>query len=272
MDQDKIEINEESLPDASEEQMPKQDIENASQSPASDTDEASDPMPSSEDIALSDETPDETIADGVDEPEDDLPAEHREAQTATAPETSVQTKKSSVPKERGVDGRYDFVELFVFTLVAVLILTSFFFRHSFVEGDSMEQTLSDGEHLVLASFLYTPKAGDIVVCEDYSTGIRNPIVKRVIATEGQRVDIFSGSEVYVDGVLLDESDYVYIDRPDVFYEYPMSFTVSEGHLFVLGDHRNNSSDSRAFGEISEKSVLGKVVLRILPFDKFGAVD
>ena len=102
--------------------------------------------------------------------------------------------------------------------------------------------------------------------EDYSTPYREPLVKRVIATEGQTVTVLDAYTVIVDGVTLPQ-EYVYVNGYDD-YEYPIQCTVSEGHLFVMGDHRNASSDSRAFGEVSKSTVLGKVILRYYPFESF----
>lgn len=178
----------------------------------------------------------------------------------------VAEPKQQVTKERAVDTRFDFLEICIYTLVAVLLITTFFFRHSIVDGSSMEQTLSDKEHLILASFLYTPETGDIVVCEDYSTSLRKPIVKRVIATEGQTVEIYGPKDVYVDGVPIDQS-YAFVDgRDDTVY--PIVHTVAEGHVFVMGDHRNASTDSRVIGDVSVDSIIGKVVLRFSPFTIF----
>ena len=172
-------------------------------------------------------------------------------------------------KPRKIDGRFDFVELFIFTLLAVMILTSFFFRHTMVKGVSMENTLQEGDHLIISGLFYTPKRGDIIVCEDYSTSIRKPIVKRVIAVGGDTVRITKIGEVYVNDELIDESSYVCIDG--IYTVIPLELTVPDGELFVMGDHRNDSKDSRDIGTISEDSVLGRVLIRFYPFDKFGIV-
>lgn len=170
---------------------------------------------------------------------------------------------------RRVDNRFDFAELFVFTFVIVLLLTTFIFRHSVVEGGSMENTLHNGEHLIISDAFYSPKRGDVIVCEDYSTGLRKPIVKRIIALGGDTVEITS-EKVYVNGEELTE-DYVYINS-DIYVYTPMSCTVPEGEVFVMGDHRNNSSDSRVFGTVREDAILGKVIVRFYPFDKFGKIE
>lgn len=200
-----------------------------------------------------------------------------------------------VEKPRRVDSLFDFIELFVFTLAAVFVITSFFFRYSIVDGGSMENTLHDDEKLILRSIFYTPECGDVVVVQDKSTSLKDPIVKRVIAVGGQTVK-FTRDAVYVDGVKLDEP-YVYTadyknpfggedvyrysvypsdpllplvtDREDgVFYE----ITVPDGEIFVMGDHRNNSKDSRDIGTLHEDAIIGKVVLRFLPFSEFGKIE
>ena len=174
-------------------------------------------------------------------------------------------------KPRRVDRFFDFIELVVFTLLAVMIVTSFFFRHSIVDGESMENTLHSGEHLIISDLFYTPKRGDVIVCEDYTTAIPKPIVKRVIAIEGDTVKITSEGYVFVNGNPLDEDGYVHIDDPSYHYS-ELELTVPKNELFVMGDHRNQSTDSREIGTVSEDSVLGKVLLRFYPFNKFGKVD
>ncbi|MBR7095742.1 MAG: signal peptidase I [Clostridia bacterium] len=171
---------------------------------------------------------------------------------------------------------FDFTELVLVTLSIILLCSLFLFRQTVVAGGSMEGTLSDGERLLISDFFYTPKAGDVVVvqieddiADAYAELERNEaIIKRVIATEGQTVAVIGGV-VYVDGAPLKE-DYVLRDGYDSRAEMA-PVTVSEGHIFLMGDHRNSSLDSRYFGEVDERTVIGKVLFRILPFSRFGGI-
>lgn len=169
---------------------------------------------------------------------------------------------------------YEVIEMLAFTVMTVLLLTVLVCRNAVVDGPSMENTLQNGEPLLLSNLFYTPKQGDIVVFDDLSIGDRSPgrssaLVKRVIAVGGQHVSIREDG-VYVDGQKLSE-EYVYIDDAAFSYEkrgHTMEVDVPEGYLFVMGDHRNNSLDSRSFGVVDERAVLGRVRMRLLPFRLF----
>lgn len=202
-------------------------------------------------------------------------------------ENEPEEKKYDPEKPRVIDWAFDFVELFVFTLVAVMILTAFVFKHSIVDGNSMNSTLSHGEHLIISDLFYTPERGDIIVFEDYSTDLDKAVVKRVIGLPGETVTITMNQDgtlnVLIDGKLLKE-DYVYYNEK-YMYDYsgfsedmfPMpvgEWKVPENEVFVMGDNRYDSKDSRAnsVGTISIDSILGKVILRFAPLDKFGKVE
>lgn len=184
-------------------------------------------------------------------------------------EERAAAKRKKLPHEI-----FDFAELIVITLAILILITVFLFRQTIVSGDSMTPTLKENEHLIISDFFYTPKTGDIVVFqiedeidERYTQLSKNePLIKRVIATEGQTVRIEAGT-VYVDGKALSEKYVFYNDL-----RYMPERTVPEGHIFVMGDCRINSLDSRYFGEIDERTVIGKVLFRILPFSEFGGVD
>ena len=208
-----------------------------------------------------------TILDEL-EDEEEAPLPHAEVR-ASKDEEAYDEKKP-----RKVDARFDLIEMFVCMMVAIMLLSAFVFRHSVVDGDSMMNTLYDDEHLIISNFFYEPKQYDIIVCEDYSTGLKKPIIKRVIATEGQTVRVVSMNEVYVDGELVDTSFILIDGEEELIYanRYPIECVVPEGEVFVMGDHRNNSLDSRMLGTIDEDTILGKVVLRFYPFDRFGKVE
>lgn len=175
-------------------------------------------------------------------------------------------KKLSKRQEfvRGLDSIY-----FVALILTVYMLL---FRVVVVVGPSMYNTLIDGDRLLLlSSLLYTePKQGDIVVCSKDSFDNGTCFVKRVIATEGQEVYIdFVNSEVYVDGVLLEE-DYTFSPtKRDEGMEFPL--TVGEGQIFVMGDNRQSSTDSRSplIGLVDERQIVGKAIFIISPGDNGG---
>lgn len=178
---------------------------------------------------------------------------------------------------------FDWLEVFVHAIIAVVICFSFLFRSATIDGPSMENTLQHGERVIISNLFYEPKPGDIVVIsrnKENSVFTMNdsntPIIKRIIATEGQTVDIdFEKGIVYVDGIALNEP---YTKTPtnrkwDV--EFPV--TVDEGCVFVLGDNRNDSMDSRdarigEYGMIDTRYILGHAVYRAFPFNKIGKID
>jgi signal peptidase I len=135
-----------------------------------------------------------------------------------------------------------------------------------VDGISMMNTLYNGDRVIMSNLFYTPQNGDIVVFQNISEDFAGaPFVKRVIAVENQTIDIdFENGRVYVDGVLQCEPFINELTRESNQFVGP--FTISEGHVFVMGDNRNFSSDSRdsRIGEIDTRQILGRVMFVILP--------
>ncbi|MCI9331181.1 MAG: signal peptidase I [Oscillibacter sp.] len=172
------------------------------------------------------------------------------------------------PKEKknGRQEVYEWVQALVFSVLAVVVVFTFGVRLIGVDGHSMVPTLQDGDRLLVLNAMlcggYEP--GDIVVLRKESF-LPTPIVKRVIATAGQVVDIdFGSGVVYVDGQRLHED---YVSEPTFTPEgtaFPL--TVPEGSVFVLGDNRNNSTDSRdaRLGTVDERYIIGRAVFLAIP--------
>ena len=169
---------------------------------------------------------------------------------------------------------FEWTEEFVIAISVIVIILSFIIRIVTVSGTSMMPNYSHNDRLVISAFQSEINRGDVVVIVDV---LDEPIIKRVIATEGQMVDIDSDTgAVYVDGKALDNTVYgvengiTHLEAPA---EYHLSFPciVPEDHIFVLGDNRKVSNDSRYvnIGMVDERKVLGKALLNIYPFDKIG---
>jgi len=175
------------------------------------------------------------------------------------------------PVAKGVSGAYDWLESLVTAIVACILIFLFLFRVVNVDGSSMVPTLHDADKVVISRLAGDYDYGDIVVLTKVSFGSES-IVKRVIATEGQVVNIdFDRGIVYVDGVALEEE---YIAEPTTRQlDFSGPVTVPEGCVFCLGDNRNHSTDSRrsTVGMIDTRCILGKVILRIFPLSGFGTV-
>ena len=164
---------------------------------------------------------------------------------------------------------YDWVESALNALLTVILIFVFLVRTIGVVGSSMYPTLKDSDILLCSRIGYTAQYGDIVVVT--KPNIQNePLIKRVIATGGQVVEIdFDEGIVKVDGIVLDEP---YINEPTYYpgdLAYPL--TVPEGHVFVMGDNRNASWDSRAsaVGMVDERYILGRAIYRVMPYDQMG---
>lgn len=170
---------------------------------------------------------------------------------------------------------YEWLEAIAFALAIVVILFTFVFRVVSVDGSSMNPTLTHGDRVILNSLFFTPKNGDIVVTTQPNSHDNEPLVKRVIAVEGQTIVVDAENDtVTVDGVVLNEN---YILEEDIksegnAYEYPL--TIPKGKVFVMGDNRNDSFDSRSkgLGMVDEDYIMGKVIFRIYPFEKVGGLS
>ena len=195
---------------------------------------------------------------------------------------------ASAPKKEDSGFLFDALEMFVWALAILLVIFTFAFRLCRVEGASMENTLYEGENLILYSLAYKPQQDDMIVFHltDAEPNLEKMLVKRVIATGGQTVEIdFQNKTIIVDGVLYADEHATFKNYADVMidrylsnrpnWEYDikndkMTVTVPEGHLFVLGDNRNFSRDSRDSDImfVDERCVLGKVIVRVSPFTVF----
>ena len=188
-------------------------------------------------------------------------------------EKKQETQEVSPVKEEGRD-LYEWAQALVCSVLAVVLLFTFVIRLIGVDGHSMVPTLQDGDRLLVLNAMLDNdyEYGDIVVLRK-DTFLEEPIVKRVIATEGQTVDIdFVSGAVYVDGEALDEP---YLNEPmeEPWYEDLTSVTVPEGSVFVMGDNRNHSNDSRdvTLGTVDTRYLLGKAEFICFPFSDFGRI-
>lgn len=180
------------------------------------------------------------------------------------------------PRGRAAVAVLEWLEMFVSCFSVVLLIVTFIVRQSPVIGTSMTKTLHENDVVIVNELFYKPRQGDIIVAQSVPLGYDEPIVKRVIATGGQTVDIdFDTWTVYVDGQVLDEP-YVLYHEGVPMHEADISFPldVPEGYIFVMGDNRNGSMDSRdsRVGLIDERMVVGHVVLRLLPLTSFGILS
>ena len=191
-------------------------------------------------------------------------------------EATKQNNGSMAPRRRRrkLSKRQEFIRGLDTIYILALILTVYmlFFRVVVVIGPSMYDTLIQGDRLLLVSSLVynDPKQGDIVVCSKDSFQNGTCFVKRVIATEGQTVDInFATGEVIVDGEVLDEPYLYSFTYRDEGVEFPL--TVGEGQIFVMGDNRERSTDSRSpiIGLIDERQILGKALMILTPGNNGG---
>ncbi len=181
----------------------------------------------------------------------------------------VQVFKNPASKYSGFC--FEWLESLIQAIVFILILFTFFFRTMKVDGESMMNTLHDNDKIFVSKWKYKPTDGDVVTIvkgQNYD----KPIVKRVIATEGQSLKIdFSDGSVYVDGKKLDE--YYIKEKMWLQEDGEIPDVIPAGYSFVMGDNRNHSADSRskAIGLIDNKDIIGKVKFIFYPLNRIGVV-
>lgn len=162
---------------------------------------------------------------------------------------------------------YEWVSMLIGALIAVIVIFTFLFRVVGVSGDSMCNTLMDGDRLVLVTQLYTIEHGDVVVL--YREGA-DPYVKRIIAIEGDTIDIDDESgKVLLNGKALEE-EYIR-DGVTPSGEFDGPYTLGKDEIFAMGDNRLWSLDSRQLGVFYEDEIVGEAVFRLFPFESVGSI-
>lgn len=167
---------------------------------------------------------------------------------------------------------FDFIEAIVFASVMAVVILTIFVRTGFVEGTSMVPTMHEGDRYLISNLFYTPKQGDIIVFSpDVADNNGSKLwVKRIIATEGQKVYINpDDGKVYIDDVLYDEPYLTQLTEPR---ETENPIVVPAGHIFVMGDNRGDSKDSRSIGCVDTRRIIGRLLIRIYPIKQFGFVN
>ena len=167
---------------------------------------------------------------------------------------------------------FDWANTVAFAIIVVLLILTFVFKQVTVNGPSMNDTLQNGDRLIVTDFMYEPHNGDIIVAS-HGKEYNEPIIKRIIATSGQSISVdYDTGNVCVDGVIIDEK---YIKGKTIKLSDPIKFpvTIPEGYVFVMGDNREDSIDSRTnvIGMIPVQNIIGKAIFRVYPFNNMGQI-
>lgn len=186
------------------------------------------------------------------------------------PKKSKQQKiKFKVNDKKVTDYMFDLTRTIIFVFAFMSVIFTFIIRDANVVGNSMLDTLHSDDKILMTNFMYKPKCGDIVAI-NAENQIEKRIIKRVIATEGQTLVVdYSKNAVYVDGIQIDEPYVSSITRePSNPLQIP--YVIPEGYIFVMGDNRIISLDSRdkSIGLVSVNDVIGKAQFIVYPFDRF----
>ncbi len=186
------------------------------------------------------------------------------------PKKSKQQKiKFKVNDKKITDYMFDLTRTIIFVFAFMSVIFTFIIRDANVVGNSMLDTLHSDDKILMTNFMYKPKCGDIVAI-NAENQIEKRIIKRVIATEGQTLVVdYSKNAVYVDGIQIDEPYVSSITRePSNPLQIP--YVIPEGYIFVMGDNRIISLDSRdkSIGLVSVDDVIGKAQFIVYPFDRF----
>lgn len=178
------------------------------------------------------------------------------AQAEALPQDAAPAKKK--------DGPLSWIVTMAITFAAALLFCTFVAQPRYVMGESMQNTFQNNDFVFVWKLGYQPQRGDVVIANAHGTVLNEDLIKRVIAVGGDHLVVKDGT-VTLNGKKLTES---YI-KEQKWGGNNVDVTIPKGEVFLMGDNRNNSADSRLIGPLSVSDVEGKVAVRIYPFDKFG---